>query len=85
MEPEVLEQVSQTVSDAVAGSLAPAVSQLGELAASGASAVSLDASQYDQLMTLGTSFLMSNVVICALAALACGILLGILLTQHWRP
>lgn len=85
MEPEVLEQVSRTVSDAVAGSLAPAVSQLGELAASGAAGASLDASQFDEAMTLGTSLLMSNVVLAALAALACGILLGILLTQHWRP
>lgn len=81
MEPEVVAQITKAVNDAVS----PIASELGELAASGPDAASLDAAQYDQLMTLGTSFLMSNVVICALAALACGILLGILLTQHWRP
>lgn len=81
MEPEVVAQITKAVNDAVS----PIASQLGELAASGASGASLDAAQFDQLMTLGTSFLMSNVVICALAALCCGILLGILLTQHWRP
>lgn len=81
MEPEALAQIA----DVVSGAVEPLAARVGELAASGAAGASLDASQFDEAMTLGTSLLMSNVVLAALAALACGILLGILLTQHWRP
>lgn len=51
----------------------------------GTAAWSLGQTDFTDLMQLGTSVLIANVVMVALLAVAVGCLLGVVLTQHWRP
>ena len=86
MGPEELSQVVDSVTEAVSGAVSPLADAVSGLsAAPEAGSWVFGEAQFSDLMTLGTHVLLSNVVMCALSALACGILLGVLLTQHWRP
>ena len=82
---EELAQVSETVADAVAGALSPVSDSLAQLAeAPEAGSWVFGEAQYDAVMTLGTSLLVSQVFTLVMCLVLVGCILGYVLTHDWR-
>lgn len=84
MEPEALDAITSAVAEGVTNSVQPLVNSVGQTL-SDPSGWSFGSEQFDQLMSVLSSLLVTNVFLVVVACVLCGLVCGVLLTTHWRP